>query len=146
MALDDLLQWLKSRNITFDSDLVEIRSDTALYSGDAWGVFARAAIQEGAVLATIPKKAVLSVRNSQLAALLEEHRISGGLGLVVAVMHEIATGDSSFWCSSAAIIASMLLSLVPRATRQRCLLLVAKPKSIERVGADCPTYILNQRL
>jgi hypothetical protein len=60
-------------------------------------VVASQGINEGAVLVTIPKTAVLSVKNTSLAPFLEENRIGGGLGLVLACMHELALGTKSPW-------------------------------------------------
>lgn len=114
MRLKKLKHWLQSKGISVNTDLIEIRSMTALYTGESWGVFARRNIRSGDVLATIPKRAVLSVRNSQLAAFLEEERISGGLGLVVAVMHEIALGSSSEWCDTTPVGANKREFHIPR--------------------------------
>jgi len=67
------------------------------YSGEALAILASHDIEEGAVLVTIPKAAVLSCKNTSLAPFLEEHRIGGGLGLVLACMHEVALGPQSPW-------------------------------------------------
>jgi len=67
------------------------------YSGGALAVVATQGIIEGAVLVTIPKTAILSVENTSLAPFLEKNRIGGGLGLVLACMHEVALGPKSPW-------------------------------------------------
>ncbi|KAG1672800.1 hypothetical protein FOA52_002788 [Chlamydomonas sp. UWO 241] len=62
-----------------------------------FGVYAAADVPEGAVLCTIPKSALLSVKNSEAAGLLEAEAMRGGLGLIVAVMYERAMGAKSKW-------------------------------------------------
>ena len=74
--LESLLEWLKVQEITFEA--INIKADTGHYSGDAWGIFAARDVTEGTVLATIPKRAVLSVQNSSIKDCLEENRIGGG--------------------------------------------------------------------
>ena len=95
-----LLDWFAEHQITYDRSAIGIRADSEVYSGEALGVFANRNLEEGeegSVLVTIPKVSVLSVRNTSLAGFLEEHRLGGGLGLVVSVMHELALGPESPW-------------------------------------------------
>lgn len=95
--LNDLLAWFEDKKVTYDAQAIEIRADEIIYSGEALAVFAKGDIEEGRVLVTIPKSAVLSIRNTSLRDFLEEHRVGGGLGLVLAVMHEAALGPKSPW-------------------------------------------------
>lgn len=97
MSLNRLLAWFKDCHIAYDADLIELRGDPSLYSGEGLGIFARKDVPEKAVLASIPKAAVLSVQNTSLAAFLKENRIGGGLGLVFSLMHEAALGEASAW-------------------------------------------------
>lgn len=48
-----------------------------------YGVTALVDIPEGAIVCTIPKAAVLSVKNSPVASALEEEGLHGGLGVCV---------------------------------------------------------------
>ncbi|KAK9835816.1 hypothetical protein WJX74_008600 [Apatococcus lobatus] len=62
-----------------------------------WCIYALAAIPESTVLSTIPKSALLSVRNGALADVLEQEKIGGGPGLIAAMLHEQQKGDKSEW-------------------------------------------------
>ena len=97
MSLRTLLSWFKEHQVAFDPDLIELKDDSFLYSGEGLGVFARQDLEVNSILATVPKRAVLSVRNTSLADFLTENQIGGGLGLVFAVMHETGLGDASPW-------------------------------------------------
>ncbi|KAI7837623.1 hypothetical protein COHA_008549 [Chlorella ohadii] len=55
------------------------------------------AIAEGERLCTIPKAACLSIRTTQLADVIEAEELGGGLGLVLAVLHEMSLGQDSKW-------------------------------------------------
>eukprot|EP00775_Hariotina_reticulata_P007777 gene7777-7975_t len=61
------------------------------------GVFAVNDIEENQLLCMIPRKAILSRRTTQLADLLEEERLGGGLALTIAVMYESSLGCDSQW-------------------------------------------------
>lgn len=54
-------------------------------------------LSDGQKLCDIPKQAVLSVQNTGIAALLDQHMIRGGLGLVIAIMYEMSIGKKSYW-------------------------------------------------
>lgn len=54
-------------------------------------------ITEGERLCTIPKAACLSIRTTQLADVIEAEELGGGLGLVLAVLHEMSLGPDSKW-------------------------------------------------
>lgn len=55
-------------------------------------------VKEGQDLCTIPKSACISVRTSSIADVLERERLGGGLGLTVALLHEMSLGTESKWC------------------------------------------------
>lgn len=52
---------------------------------------------EGERLCTIPKAACISIRTTELADVIEAEELGGGLGLVLAVMHERSLGSQSKW-------------------------------------------------
>lgn len=54
-------------------------------------------IAEGERLCTIPKAACISVRTTELADVIEAEELGGGLGLVLAVLHEMSLGQRSKW-------------------------------------------------
>lgn len=54
-------------------------------------------VAEGERLCAIPKAACLSIRTTQLADVIEAEELGGGLGLVLAVMHEMSLGAESRW-------------------------------------------------
>jgi hypothetical protein len=54
-------------------------------------------IGEGEQLCTIPKAACLSIRTTELADVIETEQLGGGLGLVLAVLHEMSLGEASKW-------------------------------------------------
>jgi hypothetical protein len=90
--LTRLIQWLKKAGISWNEDRVLLRP-----CRDGLGVVAVEDIEEGKELCVIPKTAVLSVKNTGIADILEEHRIRGGLGLIIAIMYELGLGKASFW-------------------------------------------------
>ena len=90
--LTRLSAWLKGAGITWDDRLMRMRP-----SAGGLGVFAVADIKEGATLCEIPRAAVLSVRTTGIADLLELHGIREGLGLNIAIMYELSIGAISPW-------------------------------------------------
>ena len=72
MPLARLEKWLGSVGISIEAEKVRIRA-----SNGALGVFAVSDVTKSDLLCTIPKAAVLSVKNSGIADLLEENRIRG---------------------------------------------------------------------
>jgi len=46
---------------------------------------------------TIPKEAVLSIRNTAIAEIIADEHIGGGLGLSLTVLFEICQGEKSPW-------------------------------------------------
>jgi SET domain-containing protein 6 len=70
-----------------------------LDASEAGGVYvgAVAALREGDVVATIPRRACLTPRTSGAAAAIEAAQLGGTLALAVAVMYERARGANSPW-------------------------------------------------
>ena len=87
-----LSQWLKSADISWEESLIQLRT-----LNGSLGIFAVRDVEEGAMLCEIPKSAVLSVQNTGIADLLKEHRIRGGLGVILAIMYEMSIGPQSPW-------------------------------------------------
>ena len=52
---------------------------------------------EGEQLCVIPKAACLSCRTTELSDVIEAEELGGGLGLVLAVLHEMSLGEESKW-------------------------------------------------
>ncbi|KAJ3199322.1 hypothetical protein HDU67_002908, partial [Dinochytrium kinnereticum] len=89
----DLLRWFEAESIAFDADLLDVRCDrTASFS-----VHAKKSIATGMTVATIPKSAVLSVRNCGIADRLDEDGLGGTMALAIALMFEIGKGKESPW-------------------------------------------------
>uniref|UniRef100_A0A453G7L7 N-lysine methyltransferase n=1 Tax=Aegilops tauschii subsp. strangulata TaxID=200361 RepID=A0A453G7L7_AEGTS len=70
-----------------------------LDASEAGGVYVRAlaALREGDVVATIPRRACLTPRTSGAAAAIKDAQLGGTLALAVAVMYERARGADSPW-------------------------------------------------
>ena len=79
--------------------LTEAKGDSAMAScsGLALGIIAARDIKEGDVLCTIPKSACISLLTTSLADIIKENELGGGLGLVIAVLHEASLGAESPW-------------------------------------------------
>eukprot|EP00803_Ostreobium_quekettii_P011645 evm.model.scf_1036.4 EVM.evm.TU.scf_1036.4 scf_1036:33587-35801(+) len=89
--------WLRQAGVWWDEELMRICGSAEAPSGFAMGVVATTDIPEGTSLCTIPKRAVLSIKTTGIADLIEQSDIRGGLALTVAVMYEIALGRESPW-------------------------------------------------
>lgn len=87
-----LTTWLKSAGISWNEDLIQLRPGRT-----GLAVFALQKIQEGQKLCDIPKSSVLSVKNTEIANILENHKLGGGLGLIIALMYELSIGEKSVW-------------------------------------------------
>ena len=128
MAMQGLLKWFQRAGISLDAEV--IRLQPTLGRPGACEVRAVADIAEGAVLASIPAEACLSVRTASCADTLEQEQLGGGLALILAVMHEVSLGAASKWCAHGSLVQSKhsaagLKVLVMHAgtdTSSRCLL------------------------
>eukprot|EP00879_Flechtneria_rotunda_P025114 GHRR01026673.1.p1 GENE.GHRR01026673.1~~GHRR01026673.1.p1 ORF type:complete len:166 (+),score=26.70 GHRR01026673.1:2253-2750(+) len=96
-GLSRLLDWLKSVGIWWDESLVEIRAECSGCSGPALGVFALQDLKENQLLCMIPRTTILSPCTTQLARILEQEKLGGGLALTIAVMYEASLGAASRW-------------------------------------------------
>lgn len=89
--------WMEGVGISWDRSLIQLVDRSAGCSGLALGVVAAADVGEGATLCTLPKAACLSTRTSPIADILEREGLGGGLGLTLAVLHEMSLGPESEW-------------------------------------------------
>ena len=92
MQLARLEQWLADVGITLKAGAIRIRTTEG-----GLGVFSIRNVQEGELLCTIPKAAVLSVRTCRIVNVLEEHSIRGGLGLIIGILYELSLDTASRW-------------------------------------------------
>ena len=67
------------------------------HENEGFSVLATQDIVEGHALCEIPKVAVLSVRNTAAAEIIEAEQLGGGLGLILAIMYELSLGAASKW-------------------------------------------------
>ncbi|EFN55406.1 hypothetical protein CHLNCDRAFT_134525 [Chlorella variabilis] len=96
-VLREFQAWMESVGIEPNSDAIELVDAAQGCSGLALGVRAVRDVAEGERLCAIPKAACLSIRTTQLADVIEAEELGGGLGLVLAVMHEMSLGAESRW-------------------------------------------------
>ncbi|XP_037407812.1 ribosomal lysine N-methyltransferase 3-like [Triticum dicoccoides] len=84
--------WLREHGVVCSDAL-------RLDASEAGGVYVRAlaALREGDVVATIPRRACLTPRTSGAAAAIKDAQLGGTLALAVAVMYERARGADSPW-------------------------------------------------
>ncbi len=92
MLASRLERWFDTVGITIEAGRVRIRA-----TDGGLGIFAVRTVLEGDALCTIPKAAVLSVKTSGIADLLEENKIRGGLGLIIAILYELSLHGASPW-------------------------------------------------
>ena len=90
-------EWMVGAGISYDAGLLAVSAGDAGCGGVGLAVRAAAAVPEGAPLCLIPKVACLSTRTAAAADILEGEGLGGGLGLVVAVLSELARGAASPW-------------------------------------------------
>ncbi|KAH7405536.1 hypothetical protein KP509_15G074600 [Ceratopteris richardii] len=88
---------MESRNIRLSDGLNIVKGEKCGIVCDELGVTAACDLQEGEVIAIIPKDACLTLRTTGAANLLNDAQLSGGLGLVVALMYERSRGEASPW-------------------------------------------------
>ena len=91
-------KWMKETGIWYNTELLRFaEAGPADVDSAGFGLWANKDIEENAHLCTIPKNALLSTRNTEIADLLEAEEISGGLGLSFACMYERARAAKSRW-------------------------------------------------
>ena len=95
--LAQLEAWLQGIGISWNVELVQLVDNSRGCSGLALGVQAVADVPEGAHLCTIPKAACISIRTSSIADILEAENLGGGLGLTLALLHEMSLKEKSKW-------------------------------------------------
>lgn len=93
--LTGLESWMHAAGFAWSASTVSLCGGTD--SSDGFSVGALRDIREGETLCEIPKSAVLSIQNSAIADLIQKERLGGGLGLILAIMHEVSIGKESKW-------------------------------------------------
>eukprot|EP00897_Mesotaenium_endlicherianum_P003762 jgi/Mesen1/3413/ME000192S02578 len=89
------LRWMHDAGIRY-SDAVDFTKGGPASVRD-WGVRALSDLSVGDLIATIPKRACVTLRTTEAADVLEEAGLAGHLGLAVAVMYERSLGERSRW-------------------------------------------------
>ncbi len=93
--LAGLEAWMHNNGIVWNPSTVSLCGGT---KGEVdFAVAAARDVAEHETLCEIPKEAVLSVRNSAIADLIEEEQLGGGLGLILSIMYEVSIGARSKW-------------------------------------------------
>lgn len=93
-------EWMRSKaNIAWSDQVIRFDSGADACPGDAFGVWAAKDLQSSDTIATIPKSALISIRNEGITEILEAERFNGGLGLALAVLYQQGLGPSSMWCA-----------------------------------------------
>ncbi|GLJ16984.1 hypothetical protein SUGI_0293720 [Cryptomeria japonica] len=88
-------RWMKSNGIEYSDAL-----DLCIGQGNSVagiGVRALCDLKEGDLIATIPKKACLTITNTAASYFIQKAGLGGVLGLAVALMYERSKGPSSPW-------------------------------------------------
>lgn len=99
-ALKSLLQWFDAAGIELILSLIAFEAmPTCASTPSQCACLVRAVedIADGDLLGVIPKRVVLSIRTTSIADLIQQERLGGGLGLILAIMHEASLGETSFW-------------------------------------------------
>lgn len=86
---------MHANGVTWDRTTVSISGGVS--ENEGFSVYAAKNISEGHTLCEIPKDAVLSVRNTAAAEIIETEQLGGGLGLILAIMYELSLGVASKW-------------------------------------------------
>jgi len=89
------MAWMHDKGFVWNPSTVTLCGGTDGEVGFA--VAAAREIAEHDTLCEIPKDAVLSVRNSAIANLIEQEQLGGGLGLILSIMYEVSIGVRSKW-------------------------------------------------
>ena len=93
--LEGLTAWMHVNGIVWSASTVTLCGGTD--EDEGFAVHASREVFEREVLCEIPKDAVLSVRNSAVARVVEQEHLDGGLGLILAIMYEVSRGEQSKW-------------------------------------------------
>ncbi|DBA84491.1 TPA: hypothetical protein ACH3X1_006110 [Trebouxia sp. C0004] len=95
--LDGLEAWMHDKGIVWNSSTSTVTLCGGTNGELGFAVAAARDVPEYDTLCEIPKEAVLSVRNSAIANLIEEEQLGGGLGLILSIMYEVSIGARSKW-------------------------------------------------
>ncbi|CAN6475536.1 unnamed protein product [Victoria cruziana] len=86
-------RWMRYHGIEYSDALVFTNGERG------FGVKTLFDLEEGELIACIPKTACLTIKTSGARELIEEIGLSGALGLAVALMFERSIGEKSLWYS-----------------------------------------------
>ena len=89
-----LIEWMATKGAWWNSNFMQFRHSRE----SGIGLWAQQPVSDGDRLCQLPKAALLSVCNTNIADVLEAEELSGGLGLSFAVMFERALPESP-WCA-----------------------------------------------
>jgi hypothetical protein len=96
--LSDFITWMKEHDVRWKQDVLQLNALNTQATPCNVAVLARRNIKRGDTLCVLPKAALLSVNNSELADVLSNEQIGGGLALTLAVLREMLLGSASQWC------------------------------------------------
>ncbi|PIA47191.1 hypothetical protein AQUCO_01400106v1 [Aquilegia coerulea] len=87
-------RWMNSQKLEWSSTTLEL-----VDNGIEEGILVKAIcdLNEGDVIAKIPKNACLTIKTSAAREMIEDAGLAGSLGLSVAVMYEKSLGEESLW-------------------------------------------------
>lgn len=106
MRKESMEKWMKDAGVWWNTQMLRFaEAGPADVDSAGFGLWAGEHVDDNAHLCTIPKKALLSTRNTEIADLLEAAELSGGLGLAFACMYERARAIKSRWCDIGLICA-----------------------------------------
>ncbi|KAH6563191.1 hypothetical protein BASA50_003888 [Batrachochytrium salamandrivorans] len=91
--LEILEEWFVENKIQYDKENMQIQYNDLV----GFSVVAKNVLDVNSILCSIPKEAILSVKNCGIADILEEQELQGALGLTVALMFERSIGTASPW-------------------------------------------------
>ncbi|XP_078433531.1 SET domain-containing protein isoform X2 [Wolffia australiana] len=98
-------RWMAAKGITY-SDALDL-ADSPGAHGEGISVFALRDLAEGETVATIPKRACLTIKTTAARRMIAEAALAGHLGLSVAVMFERSIAAASPWHGYLQILPAM---------------------------------------
>ncbi|CAA0829292.1 SET domain-containing protein [Striga hermonthica] len=91
------IRWMKHQGVDCSDALLISTENSDASRPPSTSVKALSDLNEGDVVATIPKQSCLTVRTSAANHLVDEAELGGYLGLAVAIMYEKSLGPQSKW-------------------------------------------------
>lgn len=94
--LKSLEDFFTENGVWYNKSVLKLLYDKDLGGFDVVCIDAEAA-KLGDVLCRIPKEAILSVKTTAVSSVLDEFKVTGGLGLTIALLFEISQKEKSPW-------------------------------------------------